>query len=185
MSYRQSGDWDDGVPDGTVTISDLVATDSNAHRSLWHYVTNIDLFPKVHFWNAATDDPIGVEASEPRAVRRLVTDTLYVQVLDRSAALIARRFESDGELVIEVHDDMGYAAGKVTLRVRDGAATATRSDLPADIRLDARDLGALYLGRACADTYASIGRIGGSAESVRLLGQIFGTARAPWCPEMF
>lgn len=185
LAYRQSGDWDDGVPNGTITVIDLVGADADAHRSLWHYATHIDLFPKVHFWNAPADDSVAVEASDPRAVRRLVTDTLYVRLLDLHAALTGRSYEADGEIVIDVADDMNYAAEKVTLRVRDGEATVTRSDLPPDVSLDVRELSALYLGRLCANSYASIGRIDGSTESIRLLGQMFGTARAPWCPEMF
>ena len=185
MAYRQNNKWENGVADGSVSISTLVASDLNAHMSLWAYALNVDLFPNVTFWDGAIDDPLAFEVSNSRAVKRIVGDALYVRILDVEAALAARRYEQDGEIVFMVDDDMDYASGTYKLSVTNGVAAVEKtSDTPV-VTMGIRELGALYLGRACTDLYATTGHITGEAKAIRGLGQLFMTERAPWCPEMF
>lgn len=185
-AYRQKSKWSSfGVPEGTIALQTLVAADIEAHRALWAQVLNIDLFPIVTSWNSPIDDPLPYEVTNSRIVQRAVTDALYVRLLDIETALVARTYESDGRLVLAVDDDLGYANGTYELTVSAGTATLEASTATPDVSLDVRELGALYLGRACADLYASVGLIEGAADKVRTLGQLFATARAPWCPEMF
>lgn len=185
MEYRQQSKWAEFVADGSVDISTLFASDADAHLSLWSYALDVDLFPNVVFWNGAIDDPLAYQVRESRTVKKAVSDALYVRVLDLDKALGARTFEHDGQLVLTVEDDMDYIDGTYRLSVIDGSATVEPTTEPADVVLTARELGALYLGRACADMHASTGDITGDAAAIRRLGQIFATARAPWCPEMF
>ena len=185
MAYRQNSKWENGVADGSVSISTLVASDLNAHMSLWAYALNVDLFPNVTFWDGAIDDPLAFEVSNSRAVKRIVGDALYVRILDVEAALAARRYEQDGEIVFTVNDDMGYASGTYKLSVTDGIASVETTSDAAAVTMGTRELGALYLGRACIDLYATTGNITGEPEAIRALGQLFVTERAPWCPEMF
>jgi len=184
-SYRQKDKWEGFVSNSEVSVHDVVARDNNAHLALWNYLLTIDLFPTVQFWNLPVDDSLAYQVSQLRTVRRAVLDGLYVRILDVEQALAARTFERDGQLVIAVEDPMGYAAGSYRLDVTNGQASVRKTQDTADITLDVRELGALYLGRNCADLYARTGRVRGASDSVRALGQIFGTARAPWCPEMF
>lgn len=185
LAYRQSRKWTDGVPEGSVLIQDLVGADIAAHRALWHYATNVDLFPMVTYWNAAVDDTITLETGHSRSVRRLVTDTLYMRILDLGAALSARTYEANGELVLRVVDDMGYAEDTIRLSVVGGSAMVESTTSTPHVTLDVRELSALYLGRDCAGPFAQTGRLVGSPEAVRVLAQLFRTQQAPWCPEMF
>lgn len=185
MEYRQRGKWDDFVANGSVSISTLVASDLDAHLALWAYALDVDLFPNVEFWNGAIDDPLAYEVNNARAVRRTIGDALYVRVLDVEAALTARTYEHDGQIVFAIDDDMGYSSGTYRLTVIDGAATVETTTATAEVSLGCRELGALYLGRACAALYVTTGHISGDASAVRTLGQLFATAQAPWCPEMF
>ena len=185
LSYRQVREWTDGVPEGSVQIHDLVSADIDASRALWHFVTHIDLFPKVSFWNAPVDDLLTLDAADPRQVHRSVIDTLYVRVLDVRAALEARTYEIDGAVTLEVADDLGFASGTFRLDVADGVARVSRTEAAAEVALDVRELGALYLGMGGAGRLAAAGRISGEAAAVTLLDRLFRTAAAPWCPEMF
>ncbi len=185
LAYRQNSKWDEGVANGSVSIQALVASDLDAHLALWAYALDVDLFPNVDFWNGAIDDPLAYEVDNARSVRRMIGDALYVRLLDIAAALTARAYEQDGQIVVAVDDDMGYADGTYRLTVVDGAATVEATSDDAQVSLGIRELGALYLGRSCADLYATTGHIRGDVSNVRTLANIFATSRAPWCPEMF
>ncbi len=185
LHYRQKSKWDELVAHGSVSIETLVAADLDAHLALWAYALDVDLFPNVDFWNAAVDDPLAYTVSNARAVRRLVSDALYVRILDLPAALSARSYEHDGSIVVSVDDEMAYAAGTYRVTIVNGTATVEATQDAAQVALGVRELGALYLGRACAGLYATTGHIRGGADDVAVLADIFATSRAPWCPEMF
>lgn len=185
VAYRQKEKWTNGVPEGLVLVLALVASDADAQLGLWRYLTTIDLFPIVEYPFCATDDLLPYAEGESRAIRRFRTDAMYVRLLDVATALASRTYEQDGELVIEVADSMGYTGGRYSMVVADGQAEVSETDAVADISLDVRELGALYLGRSCCNTYAQLGLISGEAAALRLLGQMFVTAQAPWCSEEF
>jgi predicted acetyltransferase len=183
--YRQKDKWEGFVAEGAVSIGSLVASDHRAQLALWRYLLSIDLFPNVDYWDGAIDDPLPFAVSNLRNVRRVVLDGLYVRILDVAAALDARHYEHDGRIVLGVTDVMGYAAGTYELVVTNGVGVVAPTETDADVELDVRELGALYLGRRCVDLYARHELITGSTESLRQLDVLFGTARAPWCSEMF
>lgn len=185
VHYKLNSKWTDFVADGTVEVSTLVASDADAAIALWRHVAAIDLFPHIDYWNAALDDPLPYVAVDSRAVKRRVIDALYVRILDVPASLAARRYEHDGSIVLQVNDELGYAGTRVDLAVTNGVPVVAETDAPADVTLDVRELGALFLGRSCAQLYAGTGAIAGEPAAVRLLGQLFATQRPPWCGEMF
>lgn len=186
LAFRQRPKWEDGgMANGTVQITELIAADIDAHRCLWNFATNIDLFPSVVYGNAPIDDTFALESSDPRAVRRVLGDALYLRILDLPVALAARTYERDGHLVIGVTDPLGYADGAFDLTVANGRAVIEPTAAEATVSMDIRELGALYLGRACAAQLARAEKIVGDAADVLLLGQIFQTAAAPWCSEDF
>jgi len=185
LHYRQRDKWNDMVADGVIEISTMCAQDTEVLLSLWAFALDVDLFPHVSYWNGPVDDPLAYTVNNARAVSRTINDGLYVRILDVAAALQARTYEVDGQITFQLDDDMGYAAGTYQLTVSNGQGTVAKTESDAEVSLAVRDLGALYLGRACAALYASTGRITGDAAGISRLGQLFVTERAPWCPEMF
>ncbi len=73
-------------------------------------------------------------------------DLLWVRVLDVVAALEARPWGADGEVVLEVTDPLGHAAGTYRVTTSGGEAKVERTDDAAGVLLDADTLGSLYLG---------------------------------------
>lgn len=185
VKYRQKGKWHEFVPLGTASINEMVALDADAHLALWSHLLSIDLFPNVEYGNAPIDDPVAYVVPDARSVRRVVSDALYVRLLDIPAALGSRTYERDGGLVLQVTDAMGYVDGTYRLAVADGVAKIEPTSDDADVQLDCRELGALYLGRPCATLYASTGRIVGDRAAVTTLAGLFATSTAPWCSEDF
>jgi predicted acetyltransferase len=184
--YRQKLDWDTHGANGTVKVIELVATDDAARRSLWHHLSHLDLFPRVSWWNAPTDDPLTWLVTDPRRVDRIVGDALWLRILDVTRLLEARRYMGEADLAVGVTDAL-YPDQSNTYRiaVAGGSATVSTVDVPADVELDVGTLGALYLGGQRATTLAAAGRIDGSGQAVVELDGLFAWPVAPWTPEIF
>ena len=184
-TYRQKEKWENELPEGTVEVMEVIAVDDDVRRALWHYLTHIDLFPTVHWWNAPADNPMYEEVAN---IRRLITrhrDTLWLRILDIPTALSARRYESDGSIVLGVSDDVLGRGGTHRLTIAGGAGVVEATEDDPDVIMRITDLGSLYLGRPSAHPRWRAGHIRGDAESVLRLDRLFRTTALPFCSEVF
>jgi predicted acetyltransferase len=186
-TYRQKDSWDDFTSTGEVHVSEIVATTAEARHALWGFLTNIDLFPTVEWWNMPLDDPLTATVTDSRRIRRTLVDALWVRVMDVKTALEGRTYEDNGEIVFAVSDESRPDnSGTYRLAVDHGSAQCERDPSEeADLTFDIDVLGHLYLGGGNGLTMAEAGRIQGSAEAVQRLHRLFRTTVAPWCPEVF
>jgi predicted acetyltransferase len=185
--YRIKEQWDDSGPKSAVIVSELMAVTPAAQLDLWRFLMDIDLMTRVESWNQPADDPIVLSVSEPRALNMTSGDALWLRVVDVAGALAARRYRTDGRLVVELTDEfMPHNAGRWALDVAHGAATVEPATGEADIACDVTDLAAAYLGaftfRQLADAARARELVEGGVERADLL---FRTDRAPWCPRVF
>lgn len=184
--YRQKLDWSDGTPKGEISVTELLATSGEARRALWNFLTNVDLFQTVKWWNMPVDDPVTAMVDNPRSISGDVGDALWIRLLDIPTALTRRIYESDGSIDIGVTDGfLPDNSGTYRLEVFNGKASCVRTADRADLSCDVDVLGHLYLGGGSALTMAEAGRLEGDVSKIRLLDHMFRTAAAPWCPEVF
>jgi predicted acetyltransferase len=185
--YRQKDSWDDFTSTGEVYVVEMITSTPEARRALWRFLTNIDLFPTVQWWNMPLDDPLTSTVTDSRRIRRTLVDALWVRVMDVKTALEQRTYEDNGEIVFAVNDESRPDnSGIYRLAVDHGSAECVRdSSKKVDLAFDIDVLGHLYLGGGNALTMAEAGRIQGSAEVVQRLHRMFRTTVAPWCPEVF
>ncbi|WP_030718415.1 GNAT family N-acetyltransferase [Streptomyces sp. NRRL F-2580] len=186
VAYRADDHWTDAkVPQNTVQVHDLLALTPQAERALWQFLCSIDWVLKVRTGYRAPDDLVPQLLPDPRSARIVTAaDFLWVRVLDVVRALGARTYEAPGELVLEVTDAAGPAAGRYRLDA--GTGTCERTGAAADLRLDVSALGSLYLGDESAVRLAALGRVTEERPgAVALADAVFRTARRPWCPDIF
>ncbi|HZD23091.1 MAG TPA: GNAT family N-acetyltransferase [Acidimicrobiia bacterium] len=184
--YRQKGKWQEWVADGEVSVVEVITAGSESHRAVWAFLTNIDLFPRVTWWNAPVDDPLSLIVDDSRRVRRSLSDSLWIRVLNVPSALEARSYEHDGVIVLGLHDaTRSRSEGTYQLEVAGSQSSCEPSDAPPDVELDISVLGHLYLGGGNAVAMAGAGRIDGHPDAITTLHRLFRTDRAPWCPEAF
>jgi predicted acetyltransferase len=184
--YRQKSHWDDFVADGEIDVSEVITLTPAAHSGLWGFLTRIDLFPNLEWWNMPVDDPVSWKITDGRRVVRKLVDGLWLRVMDVPAALDARRYDSEGVVTFDLNDaTRPETSGTYRLEVANGAGHCERVDAMADVALDADILGAMYLGGADAIAMAAGGRIGGDSSAVENLHRLFRSDQAPWCPEVF
>jgi predicted acetyltransferase len=161
----------------TVDVKYLAATTDAAYTALWRFLLDLDLVAEVRIGVRGLDEPIPYFVSDVRGARVTdVEDHLWVRILDLPAALTARRYERDGELVLEVADDLGFADGRYRLRVSDGVGAIEPTTDEADATLSVSALGSLYLGQDAARGLAVAGKLIGDVAAV---DRIFRTAQPP------
>ncbi len=158
--WRGQSRWTDTGVAGEVRVVEQVATTPAAYAALWRFLLTMDLTRTVNVWSCAPDEPLLYAVNEPRRLDARLRDALWLRVLDVPAALAARRYATDVDLVIEVTDDMVPAnAGRWRLRGFATDATCISTVDEPDLSCDVRALGATYLGGAGFATLAATGQM--------------------------
>lgn len=183
--YAVQGRWEDGLPAGVVHVRELVASDLPARLRLWRHLLDLDLTVEVRARSVAPDDPLLLSVlSEPRAARARLRDSLWVRLVDVPDALRSRTYACDVDVVLEVIDVRApWNSGRWRLTGDRSDAACLRTRAPADLVLQADDLGAAYLGGTPLRSRPVEERTAGALDVV---STAFGPlAGAPWCPQVF
>jgi predicted acetyltransferase len=184
--YRQRPRWEGAVADGTIEIIEMFAEDRGAERTLWRFVSSIDLFRQVKWWNAPVDSALPWLAADRRRITRTRTDTLWLRICDVKAALEGRAYAADGSIHFAVEDPGAPdVAGSYALRVEGGRATCAPATSEPDLRLGVGPLSSLYLGGVAPSALARAGLIDGEPDALAHADRLFSWPVAPWCPEIF
>jgi predicted acetyltransferase len=158
--WRTRGDWTTGGPNGEVNVTEVVATNPDAHLALWRFLLSIDLTRWAKLWLGDPDEPLLYLASEPRRLGAVAGDGLFVRVIDLPAALTSRRYAAPVDVVLEVDDaTLPANAGRWRLSADDQKVTCTRTGEPPDLACGIGELGAAYLGGTSLAALAAAGRV--------------------------
>jgi len=148
-----------GNDTSAVRIVELAATTRQAYTTLWRFLAGIDLVPWIEY-EAAVDEPLPHLLTEPRAVRSTVVDRLWVRLVDVDRALAGRRYSAPLDVVLHVEDDFcPWNTGLYRLQAEGNAVTCERTKAPADLRLTAAELGAVFLGGTTLASLAAAGSV--------------------------
>jgi len=186
-AYRQRLEWDDnGRPNGTLDLIELVAVDGAAEASLWHHLLSFDLYKQVKWWNAPSDSVLPHILRDPRELKVDVIEGIWLRLCDVPTALAARGYGADGSVSFRVHHRGDSASYR--LDVADGQATCAPCAAASEpeLELELPVLSALYFGAVAPQTLANAGRIRGSRNAVERAGRLLANpGLAAWCPEIF
>lgn len=186
-TYRFKDDFGATEPAGEVRVGELRADDAGAYAGLWRYLLDLDLARSYLIRNAPVDEPLRHLVTDARAITTEITDNIYLRIVDVAAALRARRYAAEIDIVIEVEDPL-LPANSGRYRLRGGAtrATVTRVKTAPDLSLSILELGAIYLGGVRLSVLHRVGRVTEHSKgAVDAVSTAFGWYRAPWCPDQF
>jgi predicted acetyltransferase len=188
--YSARGGWDEDsfLPEGSITVRELAATDPAASAALWGDLLSRDLTNELHARLRPVDDPVQFQLADPRRLRTVVSDALWARITDLPAALTQRRYACPVDVVLDVRDRvLPDNAGRWRLRVDEtGQVSCDPVDADADVSLDIAALSAAYLGGTRLGALAAAGRV--SQLRAGALGQLSAAMAwdpAPWCPVIF
>ncbi|MGP3975781.1 GNAT family N-acetyltransferase [Streptomyces sp. 8N114] len=182
--YRHSSAPDGlGGSAGMVQVVELAALSRQAYAALWRFLAGIDLATWIDY-EGAVDEPLPHLLTDPRAVRAAPVDRLWVRPVDVDRALSGRSYACPLDLVLDVRDDFcPWNAGRHRLQAEGRTAVCEPTTAPADLRLTAAELGAVFLGGTTLTALSASGLV----EELRpgalsLASTAFRGEREPWYP---
>ena len=165
----------------TAQVEYLTANTPDAYAALWRFLLELDLTTTVTAELRPVDEPVRWLLNDFRAMTVETYDHLWLRILDVPAALTAREFFAPLDLVIEVTDALGHAAGRYHL----GSVVEPVETAPA-VTLSINDLSAIYLGGVSATTLHQAGRIAEHERgAVAQLDAAFTSPVTPWLSVWF
>jgi predicted acetyltransferase len=193
--FTSAGRWDEDafLPEAVLDVSEAIATDPAAAAALWNDLLSRDLVSEFHARMRPVDDPLLYLLADPRRVRSVVTDGLWVRLVDVASALAQRLYACPVDVVIEVADELcPQNAGRWRLTAAAAVAPAgfrascERTTAPADVVLPVWALGAAYLGGTRLGSIAEAGLVTeATAGALPVLSTAMSWEPAPWCPMIF
>ncbi|TDC80038.1 GNAT family N-acetyltransferase [Streptomyces hainanensis] len=179
--------WEASVPDGTVVVRDLEAAEPAAYAALLRFLGEVDLTSTVRLSNRPVDDPLLRLVSDVRRCDPRITDRLYLRPVDVGAALAARTYRTEVDVVLAVEDDFcPWNGGRWRLSGGPKGAVCEPTTDPADLAVDVRALGASYLGDTTLTALAGAGLVRELRPgALEVATTAFGSALAPWLPHGF
>lgn len=181
--YYVEQKWEHGSSVGKVTIVEAVASTPDATRELWRWLLDFDWTSEFEAGLLPLDHPLFLLLAEPRRMRFQIGDGTWVRLIDVEAALAARSYDADTQVVIELTDQfLPENAGRWRL----GAHGAERTNAAAELALDVTGLGSVYLGGfSFADLVRGSRATELTAGAVERADALFRTSVQPWCAEIF
>ncbi len=167
--------------DGGARVVDLFAATDDAHAALWRVLLGLDLVGTVTAGDVPVDDPLPFLLTDPRQVRTGgLPDGVWARILDVPAALRARTYGAEIDVVLTVHDAFLDRGGRFRLRGGPEGATCEPTDAAADAEIEIQALGSLLLGGHRAHTLARAGLLTTLGPGVLArIGAAFAAEREP------
>lgn len=174
------------APDSEVRVGELWG-EGAAYAGLWRHLLDLDLVRRFRYSNLEADGVLPWLLVDQRAADTRLSDGLFVRVVDVAAALRARAYAAPVDVVIEVDDPvLPDNSGRWRLTTDGTTTSVERTDDPADLALDVRELGTVYLGGVALGELHRAGRVvEHTPGAVVAASAALGWHRAPWCPDFF
>ncbi len=102
--YRLNFSYADGIPTGTTVVIEAMGATPAATAAVWRYLLDIDWMAKIEAELLPVDHPLHLLLLEQNRMRFRVGDGIWIRPVDVGAALAARAYTGDGDMVIEVSD---------------------------------------------------------------------------------
>lgn len=183
--FRIKPNWEGMHADHTVQVVELFGTTPESWAGLWRTTLGHDLATTVVAPHRATDEPLLEMLAAPRRTEQLVSDNVWVRVLDVEAALTGRSYSGPGIVTFAIDDRMGLTRGTWRLETDGDSSTCSPTDAEPDLTFDVEVLGTALLGRPRFEALRRAGRVHGDHRATVVADRLFRHHRAPVCPEVF
>jgi predicted acetyltransferase len=185
-SYRVKESFDGLLPNGSVRLLELVASDPEAETALWQHLLDVDLTTTVDVAYRPVDDALPYLVTDHHALRASEGPPLYLRILDVPRVLTTRTYAARGTSVLEVVDPLGYAHGRWRLDVGPDGAACEPTDAEPDLVVPIASLPGIVHGGVRATTFRAARlleeRTTGAAAA---LDRLFAVDLAPWTTSEF
>ncbi len=155
---RRTRAWQDARPQGKAVVEEIVAADAATARALWGLLLDLDLMDSISTPSTAADDPLLRLLVDARSARPVLTDDLWLRLVDVDRALGARTYAEPVDVVLAVTDALcPWNARSWRLSGGPDGATCEPTSAAAEVGIDVRDLASAYLGGTSLASLAAAG----------------------------
>jgi predicted acetyltransferase len=178
--YRLNFSFEGNISTGVTEVVEAVGSSPAVTAAIWRFLLDVDWMQRLKAELLPLDHPLLLLVGELNRLSFRVGDALWVRLVDVGAALAARSYAGDGDVVLAVAD--AFCPWNDARFSLDGSKTTA----PPDLRLDVDALGSAYLGGFTVGQLARAGRVEELTHgAVERADALFRTGRAPWTPEIF
>ncbi|MBK8258781.1 MAG: GNAT family N-acetyltransferase [Polyangiaceae bacterium] len=172
-----------GPVENIISVGEAVATSPEATAALWRFLFDLDLIKRIDAPLLHPNHPLLHLLLEPRRLRMVTDDAVWVRLVDVEAALSKRTLGTGAAVTIRV-DDPFCPWNEGNFRIEEGKVK--RTDSAPEARLPIASLGSMFLGGVTAGHLAAAREIEELVPgAIQRLESIFRWHQAPWCPEIF
>ena len=181
--YRLNAVFGSLGPETTIVTLEVVGATPAATASIWRYLLDIDWTQTVSARLQPVDSPLFLLLARPNFSRPVISDGLWIRLVDVGAALAQRTYAAEEALILDVRDEFcPWNEGCWQV----GPGEAARTTDGADLALEVSDLAGPYLGGFTFRELQRAGRVQELREgAVARADGLFRSDVAPWCPEIF
>jgi predicted acetyltransferase len=178
--YRLNFSFEGNISTGVTEVVEAVGSSPAATASIWRFLLDVDWMQRLKAELLPLDHPLLHLVAELNRLHFRVGDGIWVRLVDVGAALAARSYDGEGDVVIAVAD--AFCPWNDARFSLDGSKTTA----PPDLRFDVDALGSAYLGGFTVGQLARAGRVEElTPGALERADALFRTGRAPWTPEIF
>jgi predicted acetyltransferase len=192
LAYRTAGEADEfghfahTTVDQTLRVSAFFALDEAAHRAMWNFLRAHDLVQRIRWQYVPEDDITPDLLLEPRMLRRITGDGMWMRVIDVEALLPQRPYAEAAAITLAVRDELlPWNDGTFRLETDGDTSEVTRVSGTPDLTLSVAALSSLVSGYRSASRLARAGLAEGDPEALRRADRLFATDYAPHMTDMF
>ncbi|GII91687.1 GNAT family N-acetyltransferase [Sinosporangium siamense] len=173
--------------EGELHLYDLHATDPAAYAAVWRGVLDRDLIATFKVPTRPADDPIRLLFNDPRRLRAVAVDDLWIRLADVRRALTERAYAAPVDVAIGIDDPVcPWNTGTWRLSADTTGATCEPTRAPADVTLPVNALGAAYLGGTSLHAWNATGAAAETREgALRALSTAMSWDVKPWAGLIF
>jgi len=182
--YRHNMKWAEGSSAAQLGVIEAIGATPRGTAEIWRFLLDIDWQASISADLLPIDHPLFFLLAKPRRMKYRTGDGIWVRLVDVAAALSARSYAVDREVVFDVADAFApWNEGRWKL----AGGSCERTNNEPDLRCDVTALGSVFLG---GFTFAELQRALRVEElregAIDRADSIFRrTGVAPWCPEIF
>ena len=181
--YRLQDRWSHSRPDYQLELDHLVGDSPAVEARLWRFCCEMDWVSQVVARNRPVDEPIQHLLADGRAARRAEhADYFWLRPLDVPRYLSTRRYATQGSVVLEITDPLGYAGGRFALETGPDGCSCRATRTSPDLAVPASALGIVSLGGIGLVQLARSGQVEELTPGALLrAAAMFAWPEAPWC----
>jgi predicted acetyltransferase len=181
--YRHQFGFEGGSSASKLVVVEAIAAEPDAMAAVWRFLLDVDWVATITASLVPPDHPLFFLLAQPRRMRYRMGDGLWIRLVDVGAALAGRTYPEDGELVLDVRDEVCPWNER---RWRLAGGTAEPTDAAADLSLGVTALGAVYLGGVSVAALVQGGQVEERKPgAIERADRILRHGLHPWCPEIF